>query len=122
MEPSLRYSDNDLAEFSTLIEEKLNETRNQMALLMEQINSLVESEEAKIKSLNDGIATTETEQLNSRAIRLRKHIRHLENAQLRIMNKTYGICRETGKLISKARLKAVPHATLSIAAKQSQKD
>ncbi|MDV7402911.1 TraR/DksA C4-type zinc finger protein, partial [Arthrospira platensis SPKY1] len=74
----------------------------------------------KVKALDDGIGTAENERLSDMAGRQRKLIQHLENALVRIKNKTYGICRQTGELIAKERLRAVPHATLSIEAKQNR--
>ena len=73
-----------------------------------------------IRDRDDGIGTAELERINTLAARQKKHIHHLQNALLRIKNKVYGVCRDSGKLISKERLKAVPHATLSIHAKQSR--
>ena len=116
----VRYSDKDLKEFDEIIDEKLKASKDQLQIIENQFNALVESPEAKIKGLDDGVPAGESERLNTQAIRIKKHILHLENAKLRIQNKTYGVCRETGNLISKARLKAVPHATLSIEAKQNQ--
>ena len=81
---------------------------------------MADSPESKIKSIDDGPNSLETERMYTMAARQRSLIQHLENAKLRIQNKVYGICRQTGKLISKERLKAVPHATLSIEAKQSR--
>ena len=76
--------------------------------------------DGKVKGLDDGTSTQENERLTSLAGRTKKYIQHLENAKLRIKNNAYGICRNSGKLISKERLRAVPHATLSIEAKQKQ--
>ena len=76
--------------------------------------------DAKVRGLDDGTGTAEKEQLMTLAGRQRKHIQHLENALLRVNNKVYGVCRETGNLISKERLLVVPHATLSIAAKNKK--
>ncbi|MEM8523742.1 MAG: TraR/DksA C4-type zinc finger protein [Bacteroidota bacterium] len=85
-----------------------------------QLRELAENSDTKIKGLDDATGVRESEQLNSSAARLQKHIQHLENALIRIENKVYGVCRATGKLISKQRLKAVPHATLSIEAKMNR--
>ena len=82
---------------------------------------MAENSDAKIKGLDDGITTMENETTSNMAARQRKLIQHLENALIRIQNKAYGVCRETGKLISKERLRAVPHATLSIQAKQKRR-
>lgn len=116
-----RYSDAELAEFDQLINDKLAQAREQLQFYMGQIEEISESDDAKQISIDDGSATAELERIHTMAARQKKLIQHLENAKLRIQNKVYGICRETGKLISKERLRAVPHATLSIDAKQSQK-
>ena len=115
-----RYSDEELAEFEQIIDKKLAESQEQLEYYMEQLQNLGSNDITKVRGLDDGNGTLESERLNSMAIRIKKHIQHLENAKMRIQNKVYGICRETGKLISKERLKAVPHATLSIEAKQSE--
>ncbi len=115
-----RYNDQELEEFETLIDGKLQESREQLNFYMKQLSDRADAPDAKIKGLDDGIGTAENERLTTMAGRLKKHIQHLENAKIRIQNKVYGVCRETGKLISKERLRAVPHATLSIAAKQSK--
>ena len=116
-----RYSDGELKEFDQLIQEKLDKAQEQLDYYLNQMQELADSPEGKIKGLDDGISTLETERLNQMAARQRKYIQHLENAQIRIKNKVYGICRITGKLISKERLRAVQHATLSIEAKNMQK-
>ena len=82
---------------------------------------MADNADAKIKGLDDGITTMDNEINANMAARQKKLIQHLDNALIRIQNKVYGICRESGKLISKERLRAVPHATLSIQAKQSRK-
>ncbi len=115
-----RYTSEELEEFQLIIDEKLVKANEELAYYRKQIEELAESPEAKVKGLDDGIGTVETERLYTLASRQRKLISHLENAKVRIINKTYGVCRETGELISKARLKAVPHATLSIKAKQKR--
>jgi len=115
-----RYSDEELEEFKVLIENKLVKAKEQLNFYLDQLGELSENQTAKIKGLDDGNGTTEVERLNTLAARQRKHIHHLENALLRIQNKVYGVCRVSGKLISKGRLMAVPHATLSIHAKQAR--
>lgn len=115
-----RYTSEELSEFQEIIDSKLKKANEELSYFRKQIEELAESPEAKVKGLDDGIGTVETERLYNMASRQRKLISHLENAKVRIINKTYGICRETGVLISKARLKAVPHATLSIKAKQKK--
>ena len=115
-----RYSDDELEEFKILIENKLVKAKEQLNFYLTQVGEMNENQNSKIKGLDDGIGTAEVERMNTLAARQRKHIHHLENALLRIQNKVYGVCRMTGKLISKGRLKAVPHATLSIHAKQAR--
>ncbi len=115
------YSDKELQEFKDLINSKLDRARGEFNDLRGQIEkSSDENAEAKSTGLDDGAGTLEKESLNKMASRIAKHMKHLENALVRIGNKTYGICRDTGKLIRKERLMAVPHATLSIEAKQAQ--
>ena len=116
-----RYSDDDLEEFRMLIEKKLTRARGQLKYYEQQLRDMADSPDAKIRGLDDGTGTAESEAISSMAQRQQKLIQHLDNALIRIQNKTYGVCRETGKLIAKERLKAVPHATLSIAAKQNRK-
>lgn len=115
-----RYSDEELQEFEALIDKKLKESKEQLDFYMSQLADRADNPDTKVKGLDDGIGTAENERMTTMAARLRKHISHLENAKIRIKNKVYGVCRETGKLIAKERLRAVPHATLSIAAKQSK--
>ena len=115
-----RYSDEELEEFRLLIEKKLERAQEQLQFYLDQLSELADNPDAKVKGLDDGIGTVESERLTSMAGRQRRHIQHLENALIRIRNKAYGVCRVTGKLISKERLKAVPHATLSIEAKQNR--
>ena len=114
-----RYSDQELQEFEDLINGKLEQARKELSFYMSHLSDMADNPDSKIKGLDDGIGTAENERISALAARLRKHIQHLENAKIRIQNKVYGICRVTGKLISKQRLRAVPHATLSIEAKQS---
>lgn len=113
-----RYTDTELAEFEKLIDDKLNVAHEQLSYYLKQIQELSENDDSKLKGLDDGISSVETERLYTMAARQKKLIQHLDNAKLRINNKVYGICRDTGKLIAKERLRAVPHATLSIEAKQ----
>ena len=115
-----RYSDKELAFFEKIIDDKLSQAREQLEFYMNQLQEMADDPDSKIKGLDDGITTMESERLSSLASRQKKLIRHLENAKVRIKNKVYGVCRATGKLISKERLIAVPHATLSIEAKQTQ--
>jgi RNA polymerase-binding protein DksA len=120
-EVKTRYTDQELEEFRVLIQNKLEEARAQLNFCLQQLDEMADNPDAKVKGLDDGTGTAENERLTTMASRQRKYIQHLENALLRIDNKVYGICRETGKLIPKARLMAVPHATLSIEAKENRK-
>ncbi len=115
-----RYSDEELAEFRELIEQKLEAAKKQLAYYKTQLAEMADNSDSKVKNLEDGTGSAEREQLTQLATRQENLIVHLENALLRIENKVYGICRKTGKLISKERLRAVPHATLSIDAKNSR--
>lgn len=116
-----RYSDAELEEFRQIIQKKLDDARKELEYLQEEINTFDEGEDNKYMGLEDGANTLEKEYLSQMATRQQQFIHHLENALVRIQNKTYGVCRVTGKLIAKERLKAVPHATLSIEAKKAQK-
>ncbi len=116
-----RYSDSELEEFDQLIVVKIERAKEQLGFYEKQLTEINEAGDTRIRGLDDGIGTSESERLNMMINRSRKHISYLENARLRIANKVYGVCRETGKLISKERLRAVPHATLCIEAKQSGK-
>src|SRR6185436_2470827 len=119
--PSMRYSDTDLAEFREIINKKLDAAKKELAYLQGLITRRDEGgdmDEARYMTMEDGSVSMEREQLSQMASRQITFIDHLEKAMMRIENKTYGICRVTGKLIDKARLRAVPHATLSIEAKQ----
>ena len=119
--PSQRYSDADLNEFRDLIQKKLDAAKKELNYLQGLITRKDESgdlDEGRYMTMEDGSVSMEREQLSQMASRQITFIDHLEKAMMRIENKTYGICRVTGKLIDKARLRAVPHATLSIEAKQ----
>ncbi len=115
-----RYSDSELTEFEVIINEKLGQAKQQLDFYLQQLSETADNPDSKLKGLDDGQTSAENERLNNMAVRQKKYIQHLENAKIRIQNKVYGICRETGKLIPKERLRAVPHATLSITAKQGQ--
>jgi RNA polymerase-binding transcription factor DksA len=121
----IRYSDKDLAEFRKLIEEKIVTAKVHLELLksayMNDGNNGTDDTSPTFKAFEEGSETMSKEANTQLAIRQEKFIRDLKNALLRIENKTYGICRVTGKLINKERLKLVPHATLSIEAKNMQK-
>ena len=119
--PTMRYSDSDLAEFREIIQRKLDAAKKELNYLQRLITRKDEGgdmDEARYMTMEDGSVSMEREQLSQMASRQITFIDHLEKAMMRIENKTYGICRVTGKLIDKARLRAVPHATLSIEAKQ----
>lgn len=121
----IRYSDKDLAEFKSLIEAKIVKAKSDLELLrssyMNDGNNGTDDTSPTFKAFEEGSQTMSKEANTQLAIRQEKFIRDLKNALLRIENKTYGICRVTGKLINKERLKLVPHATLSIEAKNMQK-
>ena len=116
-----RYSDEELAEFKELILDRLAQARKDLALLQENVaNSESDDTAPTFKILEEGAAVLSKEENSALAVRQAKYIKNLENALIRIENKTYGICRVTGKLIPKERLRAVPHATLSVEAKMQQ--
>lgn len=118
-----RYSDEELLEFKEIIAKKLDSARDELKYLQEQISNSDNAANDTVNKFNgieDGVDSMEKEYLTQMASRQIQFIKHLENAMIRIENKTYGICRETGKLISKERLRAVPHATLSIEAKMAK--
>ncbi len=112
-----RYSSEELKEFERIVQQKLDKAQEQLEYYLGQLKSMHDNDDVKVKGLDDGTTAQELERISTYALRQRKLIEHLEKAQMRIKNGTYGICRQTGKLISKERLKAVPHATLSIEAK-----
>jgi RNA polymerase-binding transcription factor DksA len=120
-----RYTDAELDEFRAIIQEKLDTARRDYDLLKSTLMNTdgndVTDTSPTFKVLEEGAATLSKEEAGRLAQRQMKFIQSLQAALVRIENKTYGICRETGKLIPKERLRAVPHATLSIEAKQSQK-
>lgn len=117
-----RYSDEELAEFKEIIETKLEKAKDDYETLKISItqsdNNDTQDTSPTFKVLEEGAATLSKEEAGKLAQRQQKFIQHLQAALIRIENKTYGICRETGKLIQKERLRAVPHATLSIEAKE----
>jgi DnaK suppressor protein len=119
-----KYDNSELQEFKELIEGKLSEAKIDLDGLRGSLSHKddhgTEDTSPSFKMMEDGSETLSKEEMSNLAIRQEKFIIHLENALTRISNKTYGVCRETGKLIPKERLKAVPHATLSIEAKNAQ--
>jgi len=122
--PTMRYNDAELAEFRELITKKLDAAKKELAYLQGLITRKDEmggdNDDARYMTMEDGSMSMEREQLSQMASRQITFIDHLEKAMMRIENKTYGICRVTGKLIDKARLRAVPHATLSSKANNEQ--
>ena len=125
MTEKTRYTDAELDEFRMLIREKITNAQKEYEELRNAISNLdgndVMDTSPTFKVLEEGAATLSKEEAGRLAQRQMKFIQHLQSAMIRIENKTYGICRETGKLIPKERLRAVPHATLSIEAKNDQK-
>ena len=119
--PMVRYSDADLVEFKELIQRKHEAAKKELTYLQGLITRKDDQggdgDDGRYMTMEDGSVSMEREQLSQMASRQITYIDHLEKALMRIENKTYGICRVTGKLIDKARLRAVPHATLSIEAK-----
>ncbi len=125
IEEQLRYSDADLAEFKALIQAKLEKAKGDLELIksayMNDLNNGTDDTSPTFKAFEEGSENMSKEANSQLAIRQEKFIRDLKNALIRIENKTYGVCRVTGKLISKERLKIVPHATMSIEAKNLQR-
>lgn len=121
----IRYSDEELGEFRQIILDKLQKARKDLELLTEAYTNSNDNDtmdtSPTFKVLEEGYQVLSKEENARLAARQEKFIQNLENALVRIQNKTYGICRATGKLISKERLRIVPHATLSIEAKLNQK-
>tara|TARA_Y100000814_G_scaffold249553_1_gene195812 strand:- start:59 stop:436 length:378 start_codon:yes stop_codon:yes gene_type:complete len=119
----VRYSDEELVEFKELIQHKLEEAKVDLDLLKEQLsnnNNGTDDTSPSFKMMEDGSDSLSREEMAQLAARQEKFIKSLRDALIRIENKTYGICRATGKLIRKERLRLVPHATLSIDAKNMQ--
>jgi len=122
-----RYSDDELKEFETLIKGKMEKAKEEFRILKDTLNRTNDAgtdstSGGNTKVLEDGAETAEKENLSQLAARQLKYITNLENALVRIKNRTYGICSVTGKLISKERLIAVPHTTQSIEAKMMKQD
>ena len=115
-----RYSDEELQEFKTLILEKIEVAKSNY----EQLMARIQADESKnsFNMLEEGAATLEQEEASQRAARQQDFIKKLQAALVRIENKTYGVCRVTGKLIPKGRLLAVPHATLSVEGKEIEQE
>lgn len=125
MAEKTRYTDEELQEFKDIILMKLEKARKDYELLRHTIThedgNDTQDTSPTFKVLEEGAAVLSKEEAGKLAQRQQKFIQHLQAALVRIENKTYGICRETGKLIPQERLRAVPHATLSVEAKQNQK-
>jgi len=124
MAEKTRYTDEELEEFKELILAKLDKARKELEILRSAINNSdgndTQDTSPTFKVLEEGASVLSKEEAGNLAQRQYKFIEHLEAALGRIRNKNYGICRETGKLIPKERLRAVPHATLSIEAKEKR--
>ncbi|MBW3519880.1 MULTISPECIES: TraR/DksA C4-type zinc finger protein [unclassified Flavobacterium] len=122
---NIRYSDADLTEFKELILKKIEKAQADLELIksayMNDLNNGTDDTSPTFKAFEEGSETMSKEANSQLAIRQEKFIRDLKNALIRIENKTYGICKVTGKLINKERLKLVPHATMSIEAKNLQR-
>lgn len=125
VEEKIRYSDADLAEFKEIILKKIEKAKADLELIksayMNDLNNGTDDTSPTFKAFEEGSETMSKEANSQLAIRQEKFIRDLKNALFRVENKTYGICKVTGKLISKERLKIVPHATMSIEAKNLQR-
>jgi RNA polymerase-binding transcription factor DksA len=125
VEEQIRFSDADLAEFKALIQAKLEKAKGDLELIksayMNDLNNGTDDTSPTFKAFEEGSETMSKEANSQLAIRQEKFIRDLKNALIRIENKTYGLCKVSGKLISKERLKIVPHATMSIEAKNLQR-
>lgn len=123
-EEKKRFTDDELVEFKEIIEKKLADAREDLNQLKQSLSyaddNSTNDTASSFKMIEDGSETMTREETAQLASRQEKFISHLENAMRRIESKTYGICRDTGKLIQKERLRLVPHATLSIEAKQRQ--
>ena len=125
VDEKIRFSDAELTEFKELIQSKLDKAKYDLDLIksayLNDSNNGTDDTSPTFKAFEEGSETMSKEANSQLAIRQEKFIRDLKNALIRIENKTYGICRVTGKLIPKERLMAVPHATLSIEAKNMQR-
>ncbi|MEM7548422.1 MAG: TraR/DksA C4-type zinc finger protein [Bacteroidota bacterium] len=123
-EEKTRYSDEELKEFESIIVSKLENAQKELSYikgsLTKNASEDIDNTYGNVKTLEDGADTAEKENLNQLAARQQKFIKNLENALIRIKNGTYGVCVDTGKLINKERLKAVPHTMHSIEAKLKQ--
>ena len=120
-----RYSDSDLAEFKELILKKINKAQSDLELIksayMNDLNNGTDDTSPTFKAFEEGSETMSKEANSQLAIRQEKFIRDLKNALFRVENKTYGVCKVSGKLIAKERLMVVPHATMSMESKINQR-
>ena len=125
IEEKMRYSDADLAEFKEIIVNKMDKAKTDLELIksayMNDLNNGTDDTSPTFKAFEEGSETMSKEANSQLAIRQEKFLRDLKNALFRVENKTYGVCKVTGKLISKERLRVVPHATMSIEAKNAQR-
>ncbi len=125
VDEATRFSDADLAEFKEIIINKINKAQNDLDLIksayMNDLNNGTDDTSPTFKAFEEGSETMSKEANSQLAIRQEKFLRDLKNALFRVENKTYGLCKVTGKLISKERLRVVPHATMSIEAKNLQR-
>jgi hypothetical protein len=125
VEEKMRYSEADLAEFKEIIVNKIEKAKADLELIksayMNDLNNGTDDTSPTFKAFEEGSETMSKEANSQLAIRQEKFIRDLKNALFRVENKTYGLCKVTGKLISKERLRVVPHATMSIEAKNLQR-
>ena len=125
VEEKMRYSDADLAEFKEIIINKMDKAKADLELIksayMNDLNNGTDDTSPTFKAFEEGSETMSKEANSQLAIRQEKFLRDLKNALFRVENKTYGVCKVTGKLISKERLRVVPHATMSIEAKNLQR-
>jgi RNA polymerase-binding transcription factor DksA len=120
--PTMRYSDEELKEFKVLIDKKLESAREELKYLKDSLDNHTDSQAGnKAWNMEEGTDTSEMETLMNQISRQHTYIRNLELALVRIENKTYGVCRQSGNLIPKERLRIVPHATLSLEAKMNRK-
>lgn len=124
MAEKTKYSKEELEEFKGIINEKLDKAKEDLQLLVDQLSHKddhgTDDTSPTFKLMDEGSEVLSREEINQLASRQQKFIQSLENALIRISNGTYGVCRATGKLIAKERLRIVPHATLSIEAKNAQ--
>ena len=124
MAEKTKYSKDELDEFRGIINEKLDKAKEDLQLLVDQLSHKddhgTDDTSPTFKLMDEGSEVLSREEINQLAARQQKFIQSLDNALVRIQNGTYGVCRVTGKLIAKERLRIVPHATLSIEAKNAQ--